>query len=149
MNPTPGQIAAIRAYVAGLSGAWNNTDAQIRAAIAASSVANPVQQATVPKPYTATGLLGVLSTQSQGNLVVFPAIHDLLVDIQTQDSANVLAAVSLLAATGKITSAEATAIQSAVTATEPDPSWTSTVTWDLANLGRPIDDFDIEAARHS
>lgn len=149
MNPTPGQVANIKNYVAGLAGGWANTDAQIRSAIAASSVANPKPQATVPKPYTADQLLGLLSAASVANLEAFPAIHDLFADIESQDSAAVGKAVSLLSAAGKITSAEASAINSAIAATEPDPAWTATVTWDVATLGRPIDDFDLETARHS
>lgn len=149
MNPTPGQIQTIKSFVAALPGVWSNSDAQIRAAMAATKVANPLPQATVPKPYTANQLLGALSATSIANLAAFPAIHDLFSDIVAQRGANVLAAAALLAAAGKITSAEESAIAAAVTATEPDPSWTSTVPWDAANLGRLADDFDIEAARHS
>jgi hypothetical protein len=149
VNPTPGQIQSIKSFVAGLAGVWSNSDAQIRAAMAATKVANPLPQATVPKPYTATQLLGLLSAASIANLAAFPAIHDLFSDISAQNSANVEAASALLAAAGKITSAEQSAIVAAVTATEPDPSWTSTVAWDVANLGRVADDFDLEAARFS
>jgi hypothetical protein len=149
VNPTPGQVQSIRQFVAGLSGVWSNSDAAIRAAMAAAKVANPTPRATVPTPYTAAGLLALLSAGSLANLYAFPAIHDLFGDIQAQDSANVLSAVALLHGAGKVTDAEAAALQAAVTATEPDPAWTAQVAWDIANLGRTADDFDIESARHS
>lgn len=150
MNPTPGQITSIKQFVLALAGSWSSTDAQIRAAMASTAVANPITSApTIAKPYTAAGLLGLLSQASIANLYAFPAIHDLFADITAQNTANVAAAASLLAAAGKITSSEASALGAAVTATEPDPSWTSTLHWDVANLGRVADDFDVEAARHS
>ena len=151
MNPTPGMIASIKTFVAGLSGGFaGNTDAQIRAAMASTKVANPLPQATVPTPFTYGQLLGLLSAGSQANLEAFPAIHDLFAAILAQNAADVVATVQLMQDASKITSAEATAITNAVNATGPDPNWTAQVGWDVANI-RPsgADDFDIEAARHS
>jgi hypothetical protein len=149
VNPTPGQVQSIKQFVAGMAGVWSNSDAAIRAAMAAAKVANPTPQATVPTPYTAGGLLALLSAGSLANLYAFPAIHDLFADIQSQDSANVLAAVALLHGAGKVTDTEAAALQAAVTATELDPAWTAQVAWDVAHLGRVADDFDIESARNN
>ena len=148
MNPSHAAIAWIQAQVAAMSGAWaGNTNAQIVAALNTPSIANPVPQGKVPVPYTAAGLLGLLSPGSITNLASFPAIHDLFADIEAQSTVAIGDAVALLAAAGKITTAEATAVNAALAATEPDPTWQSQISLAQANLGRPVDLFDVEAAR--
>jgi hypothetical protein len=151
MNPTPGQIQSIKSFVAGLVGVWSNTDAQIRAAMAGTKVNNPVATApTVPKPFTLAQLLGSLSAASQANLNSVPGMGQLILDIRANDVAACTNWIAFLESTAKITAAEGSALQAIVSATEADPSWTAQVSWDVANI-RPsgVDDFDLEAARHS
>lgn len=72
MNPSPAAIAKIQAYVAAMSGQWNNTNAQILAAYNAATVTNPAAQATIAKPYSLTDLLLCVTT-SYGNLRACPS----------------------------------------------------------------------------
>lgn len=147
MNPSSDQIASIKTYVAAMTGAWTNTDDQIRASMQADLVANPVAQATVAKPFTLTSLLGALSSASQANLNSVPGQQQLILDIRANDIAACEGWIEFLAATAKITTAEAGSLQAIVTATELDPSWQAKVGWDVATLGRAVDVFDIERAR--
>jgi hypothetical protein len=149
VNPTPDQVLKIKSFVAALPGGWSNGDAAIRAAMAASTVANPTQRATVAKPFALAALLGALSGASQANLNSVPGQAQLIQDIRANDAASCLNWVAFLSGTAKITAQEAAALAAIVQATEPDPAWTSTLPWDVANLGRPCDDFDLEAARHA
>lgn len=149
MNPTPAAITLIQGYISGMSGAWTNADSVIVAAMNAPSITNPSPQGTVPVPYSSAQLLGCLSQGSAANLAAFPAIDQLYQDIQANNSANVAATVALLAAAGKIQSSEATAIEAILSATQPNPSWPAQIGWAQANLGRPVDSQDIEAARQA
>lgn len=150
MYPSPTAITKIRAYVANLSGGWSgSTDATILAAYNAPAIANPTTRGTVPTPYTITQLIGTLSSGSLANLDTFPAIYQLMQDIDANNSANVLVAVAFLAAAGKILSSEATAINAVLTATELDPSWSPQISQAQSDLGRPADEDDISTARAS
>jgi hypothetical protein len=150
MNPSPAAITWIRTFGSTVSGGWaSNTDAEVVTAANTPSTTNPVAQATVAKPYTVSGLLGLLSQASLVNVYEFPAVHDLFVDIEGQSTAAVLDAVSLLLGSGKILSSEATALNAALLATQIDPSWTSQISAAQANLGRNIDTYDSAAARAS
>jgi hypothetical protein len=150
VNPSPGQVRSIQQFVGGMVGVWSNTDAQIRAAMAATLVNNPVATApTVPRPFSVAQLLGALSAASEANLNTVPGMAQLIQDIRAGDIPNCLEWIKYLADTSKITAAEATALQGIVSATQPDPTWAAQIPWDVANLGRAADDFDVEAARHS
>lgn len=150
MNPTPQQIQAIKTFVGGLPGTWAKTDTQIRAAMQTTLVNNPVTAAPVlPKPFKPADILGVLSDPSKTNLKTFTGLGSLLADIQDQDIERCQVWAGFLAQTGIITTAERTAILGVVNATRNDPTWSVQVPWDIANLGRPADDLDIEAGRTS
>lgn len=148
MNPSPAATAWIQGYVTANFGGWSGvSNAQVLAAVNAPSIANPVAQATVPRAYTFASLLGLLSQASAANIESFPALSKLFDDILAQNSANVLAAIALMGASGRIQSSEATALTAAVNATQLDPSWPSQISPAQANLGRPADIEDISAAR--
>lgn len=150
MNPTPGQVASIKSFVSGLAGAWSNTDAQIRAAMALATQANPSPQATVPKPFTVDDLVGAVSTANQPNVAALATTIDAFLDaVDAQNITKLTRFAKLLKTQGKLTAADMTALGLVVNATQPDPSWTALVGWDVAVLGRAADDYDIEAARHS
>lgn len=151
MNPNPQQRQAIRDFAAALAGGWSNTDPQIRAAMTTTLVANPVTTAPqVPKPYDVDDLIAAVATANQVNVsnlaVTMPTF---LVDVDNRDLARLRRWARLLKALGKLTAADVTALGAVVVATQADPTWTATVPWDVANLGRVADDFDIEAARSS
>jgi hypothetical protein len=150
MNPTPDQVAKIEAFVATLPGQWSNADPQIRAAMQAQTQPNPVATApAVPKPFDVddlTAALGVGNTSVDTLATTIPSFLD---DVDNRRLASLRRWGRLLRRLGKVTATEATALAAIVNATVPDPSWTATVTWDVANLGRPADDHDIEAARVS
>ena len=148
MNPTPAAIAAIDIFVAGLAGGWaSNTDAQVVTAANNPTVANPAAQGQIPAGYSAASLLGLLSQSSAQNVESFPGIAQLFADIVSQNTPSVLAAVSLMLASGRILSSEASAIGTAVVAIQPDPAYQSHVGWAQANLGRPLDLYDSATAR--
>ncbi len=146
MNPNPTQIAAIRGYVAALPGGWANTDAQIRAAIAATSLANPAPRGTVQRPFTAADILNACSSPNRSALGPYLIGAGSL--IVAQDGAHLAGGISGLFLLGTINASDAEAMSAVVTATQPDPAWPATVTWDVATLGRPIDDYDLETARY-
>ena len=92
-----------------------------------AAVSNPVSQGQVPVTLTATGMMSLLSSASMANLRNFQGLTQLLMDIEGQNRTNVGITAAFLEASGDITSAEYTSIQSALTATQADPTWTSTV----------------------
>lgn len=148
MNPSPSAVAAIQQEAPNIPGGWaGNGDAQIAEALNAPSVANPAPRATVPTPYTYQQLLGLLSQASLANVYAFPAVHDLFVAVLAMDSSFVAATVALFQAAGKVTADEATALNAAISATEPDPGWPAQISWARANLGRDVDADDIAASR--
>lgn len=150
MNPSSSAIASIQAFVGTLAGGWSsNTDVQILAAIQAAKVANPVTtQPTIPKPYTFADVMGCLSAASVVNIRSLPTSTALITAINARDSVSITNWLGALqAGTPLITSAEATAVLAVVNATEPDPSWTAQVAWDIGTLGRAADVADIHAAR--
>lgn len=68
-RPTATALDWINFYATSLAGGWGgNTNAAILTAANNPTVANPATQATVPKPFTLTQVLGELSAASQGNL---------------------------------------------------------------------------------
>lgn len=150
MNPTPQQIQAIKTFVAGLAGQWSKTDAEIRAAMQTTLVNNPLTTVPViPKPFKPADVLGALSDASKTNLKAFTGLGSLLDDIHAQNIERCQVWAGFLAQTGIITAAERTAVLAVVNATRNDPTWSVQVSWDIATLGRPADDFDIEAGRAS
>lgn len=148
MNPNPDQVASIKTFVAA-NGGWTLSDPQIRAKMTAATVANPLARGNIPKPFTMSQVLGLLSSASLANLKTFAGIEGLRSDVNTNNVAACVEWCSFLAGSAVIAAAEATGILAVVQATEPDPSWTPTVAWDLGTLGRPCDDFDLEQARHN
>jgi hypothetical protein len=150
MNPTPGQVTAIKQFVAGLVGTWSNTDAQIRAAMASQTQANPVAQPTIPKPFTYDDIIGAVSSINQINVAALAsAIPSFLEDVDANNVPRLVRWGKILRARNLLTVADMTALGAVVNATQPDPAWPSVVGWDVAHLGRAADDFDIEAARVS
>jgi hypothetical protein len=148
LNPTPAAIAWIDAYAAGLPGGWaTNDDAAIVAAANAPAVANPVPQGTVPAGYTPASLLSLLSATSAANVESFAGLQGLFDAIGSADSPGILAALALLQASGKVQSTEVAAIQSALSATVPDPSWPSKIGAARSAIGRPIDSADVAETR--
>lgn len=149
MNPNPNQVAAIRQFVASLPGGWANPDAQIRAAMASTLVANPVTVAPqVPKPFDVDDLMAVVVAANQASLATLATtMPNFLQDIDARNLPNLRRWARLLLKLAKITAADATAMQAVVNATQADPSWSAQVPWDVANLGRPADESDIEVSR--
>jgi hypothetical protein len=153
VNPTPQQIQAIKAFVGGLAGGFAaNTGVQIRAAMTSTLVPNPITAAPqVPKPFTYDDLVsaaGIDATAKTNIATLAATIGRFLEDIDAQDVNRLQRWGRILLHQGKITAAQATAMNGVVAAKIGDPNWSATVPWDVANLGRVADDFDIEAARH-
>lgn len=90
-------------------------------------IANPQPQGTIPKPWTAMQLLGVVSAATQGNLAGHNLIAEVQVCAMSQDAAGILALAQLAVNVGAMTPAEQTAVQAIVTATQPDPAWPAQV----------------------
>lgn len=148
MNPTPAALAWIDTYAAGLAGGWaSNGNAAILAAANAATVANPVPQPTVPAGYTPQSLLSLLSATSAANVESFAGLQGLFDAINAANGPGILAALALLQASGKVQSSEVTAIEGAIAATVPSPSWPSKVGAAQAALGRPLDAADLAIAR--
>jgi hypothetical protein len=148
VNPTPNAMAWINAYADGLSGGWaSNNDAAIVASANAATIANPTPQGTVPAGYTPQSLLALLSATSAANLDGFAGLQGLFDAIGSGDSAGILSAVALLEATGKVQASEAAAIEAALSATVPDPSWPPKIGVAQASIGRPVDAADVAEAR--
>jgi len=124
VNPTPGQIASIKAFVATLAGVWSNTDAQIRAAMATTTQANPVSQPTVAKPFTYDDIIAAVSSANQINVAnLASAIPSFLEDVDAQDIPRLARWGKILKARGLLTAADLSALNTLVNTTWPDPSW--------------------------
>jgi hypothetical protein len=109
-----------------------------------------VPQTNLPIPYTFAGLLGLLSPASVVNIRSLPVATALIADINANNTQAIgIWAQALLAPPALITTAEAEAIGAMLTATQPDPSWQSQLSWAAVNLGRSVDVADIDAARSS
>lgn len=149
MNPTPDQVASIRAFVAAMPGGWSNTDAQVRAAMAATLVANPVAAAPqVPRPFDVDDLIAAVGASNRPNVATLATtMPDFLRDLDARDLIRLRRWARLLIQLTKITQAEASAMGGVLTATQADPTWSATVPWDVVHLERTADDYDIEAAR--
>lgn len=146
MNPSPDQCEKIRAFVAALPGGWATPHAGIRAAMAASLVANPVTSApTIPVPFAAVDLANACSAPNRPNLGGYLAAAAPLVI--AGDAAHIGQGLDALVPIGAISADDAAAMKAATARTQPDPAWAPEVAWDIGTLGRPCDDFDIEASR--
>ena len=147
-NPSPSVITALDAKVPTLSGGWTgNTDAAIAGLLNATSIANPLPQATVPKPFTVAQVFGLLSGASVANLKTVPYVPDIRDKVQANDIPGCVLYLNLLLAGSVITQAEHDLILAAVTATQPDPSYQAQISWAVATINRPIDAADVAAAR--
>jgi hypothetical protein len=145
-SPTPAAVAQIAAKVATLAGGWaGNTNDQIAAALNAPTIANPQAQGTVPKPFVIADLINAAAQATRPNLAPFMAGAAPLVI--AQDVPHLAAAIDGLVAVGVVSAADATAMKSAMTGTQPDPSYQAQIGWAQANIGRPVDPLDIAAAR--
>lgn len=130
-------------------GGWAHSDAEIRAAMASTLVANPVTTAPqVAKAYAVDDLVAAVSSANQANVAsLATTMPDFLRDVDNQDRSRLQRWGRLLKALGKLTAADMNALAAVVNATQADPTWAAQIPWDVANLGRVADDFDIEAAR--
>lgn len=147
MNPTADAIATIRAYVAGLPGAWSNTDDQVVAAANAATIANPAPQGAIPRPFTMGDVLGKLSAPSLQALRSFAGLEGLRSDVNGQALAACVEWCAYLPGAGVITPDEAAGILGVVEATIPDPSYQAQIGWARHTLGRPLDAADVATAR--
>jgi hypothetical protein len=169
MNPNPDQIRLIQAFVANMSGGWANDDAAIRASMAADLSDNPTPQPQVPVTFTATTVFGsgIISPGSVAKLVTLPSFStDVIPFLNAPDKTpDVIRNLNTWAGTyfmaGALNQSEfdylsapapgttAGAPVGVFNQTQPDPGWKAQIPWDLASLGRYVDDFDIETARHA
>lgn len=147
MNPSPAAVAWIQGQVGAMSGAWTNTNAQIVTTLNTTLAANPTPQATVPKPYTVQTVMGALAASSQKNVAGYVSLSAVLDSVNAGDTPGVLTWASVLEMLGLITSTDVSAVQSLVTATELDPTWQSQLPISVINLGRLVDQYDVQAAR--
>lgn len=148
MNPSPPAITAIKAQVGMLAGTWANTDAQIVDALNAPSVPNPVTSApSVPKPITAQSLFACLDAATLAKL--WPPPDELTKAIGSGDVAALALWVGYMQSASLITSAQVTALQNALAATQPDPAWAAEISWAQLHLGRPVDLQDLALVRAS
>jgi hypothetical protein len=169
LNPNSAQIASIRSFVSAMSGQWTNTDDAIRVAMQADQVSNPISQGTVPQVFTAASVLasGDISNASIAKLLGLPSFSDHVIPLlntvgkQSADIQNLNQWAAAYFLGGALQQAEFDSLAAPTPGTSEgaptglfnvtieDPSWTSTVGFDVANLGRPVDDYDIEVARFS
>ncbi len=143
MNPSPAAIAAIRAQVTD----WTPNDTTIAANLNAPTVANPVSQATVSKPFGPADLIGCLDAATLSKLTGKPTIVAIVQAALVQDRPTLTALVALGVAAGDLTTTQQSAIDAVLAASIPDPSWQAQIGWAQANLGRPVDSSDIAASR--
>jgi hypothetical protein len=116
-------------------------------ALNAPSIQNTNAQKMVQKKLTVSETLGKLSKASKTKLLSVPSIEDVRRAVNAQDRSTYSDLIDFLNAGGGITDQEKTDVTAILTATEPDPSWQSQISWAQANLGRPADLGDIIAAR--
>lgn len=149
MRPTATALEWINYYASSLAGGWaSNSNAAILTAANNPTVANPVPQATVAKPFTLTQVLGSLSAASQANLKGFAGFEGLRNDVNANNIASCVAWAEYLAGGAAIiTSTEAASILAIVQATQPDPTYQAKIGAAQAALGRPLDSGDLAVAR--
>ncbi len=92
-------------------------------------LANPVPQssAVVPKPFTVSDLLNLLSAGSLSNVLSVPANPEIVSKINSQDRPSVALWTSALKGAGLISQAECNAILAKLAETIADPSWSAQV----------------------
>lgn len=147
MNPSPAAITWIQTQVGAMAGTWTNTNAQIVTTINGTLAANPTPQATVPKPYSVQSVMAALSTTSQKNVAGYVSLAAVLASVNEGDSVGVMTWANVLESLGLITTTDVTAVEGVVTATQPDPTWQAELPISVINLGRLIDQYDVQAAR--
>ena len=147
MNMTPQVIKQVKTYVDSVGGVPplnTQTSAVIAATLNIQNLPNPVTTAPlVPYPWDFPILMSQVSTASLGKLATYPFLVQLTADLRNRDTVAALTWGALLAAAGILLPAEAAAIQSSLTSTVPDPTWTAQVSWAQLNLGGSVSANDM------
>lgn len=149
-NPSFDAIVAIRARVTNWSQSIDSVVAFLNAPDAAFS--NPSPQGQVAAVISESALLSLLTDPNNGSIVKlnnWVNFSLLKSDIEGQNRIGIGLWCQILPLLGLITQGEATAIINYIQSTEPDPTWSPTISWAQATLGRPVDFFDVAAARPS
>lgn len=168
MNPTSGAVAAIRGYVASMSGGWSNDDAAIVAAMNAPATANPAPRGVVPGGFQAVNVGALVSSGTLAAILHVPAfemtIRPLLDGADPKPSGTIARLnewAAQLAKAGLIQQAEFDALAAPTPGTSPgvpvglfnvvvpDPSWAPQISWSTANLGRAADASDVVISRNT
>jgi hypothetical protein len=161
MDAAKALIAAIqyvvsKANISGVSG-WNLSDQQLLVFVNQYTVPNPNPvPPPIPVPWSAVSIFSLLSSASRAAIetyqggVVFNTIHDDAVNLRAANIISCFITLSTMS-TPLITPAEATAIENAVTATTPDPSYVANMSYIGANYlgGYQCVLSDITNARNS
>jgi hypothetical protein len=147
MNPSPAAIAAIQGHVT----TWTTqTDAQILADLNNAVIANPTPQGQTLKPVSESAFMALLTDPTNGSvlkLIDWVNFALLKADIEAANRVGIGLWCQVLPGKGFITTGEASAIVADLSATQPDPSWPSHVSWAYINIGRDLDLGDIAASR--
>lgn len=142
-SPSPDAVAKIRSEVTD----WTPSDAAIAAGLNRPSIANPTPQPVVPTPFTTSQVFGAVAPSSLAKLNSIAFLPDIRDKIAANDRPACGLYAGLLMAGGVITQPDYGAIMALFNATGPDPSWPAQISWAVANLGRPVDAYDIAASR--
>jgi hypothetical protein len=91
------------------------------------TVANPVAQAQIKRPFTAADLMGQVSPVNRVKIMQAGLIGPIQHCIDIEDTAGILSLSQLAVDGAAMTADEQTAVAAVVNATIGDPSWTATV----------------------
>lgn len=144
VNPSPEAIAWISDHAD-----WSKGDAEILASLNASAVANPVAVAPrVPRPFTINDLITALNDPAAVAAVgSFPSFPSVLDSVKANDRPACSLWITLFAAAGKISQSQSASLKAVLDDTLPDPSWSATIGYARASIGRDVDLGDIASAR--
>lgn len=146
MHPSPDAIKAIRAKVSD----WKPDNATIADSLNTPSIANPVTVAAqIPRPFTASEVLGSLLPETLPKLLAVAFLPDIRDKIQANDPVACNLYATLLYGGGVITEAERDSILAIVSATHSDPTWQPLVPWSVVTLGREVDAEDVAESREA
>jgi hypothetical protein len=144
-NITAEGAALIAARVAGDFD--QHDDAAIRDVLNAATEPNPTPQGTKPRTLRMAELMGLASVGTRAALLANPNLAAARADVIAQDHHGVSTWLMGYASAGIIPLDEAQAMLAYVQTPVPDPAWLAQVSWAVLNLGRPVDEQDIAAAR--